>query len=158
MVTGPTPEQLASQKRKRDARRAALEQGYARLATPRRGGVVPGGAVAPLSAVPILRCADLDRTIAFYEFLGFASDRLSGYAVFTAGDAELHVSATGTVLDPGGCLVHVSDATVTRAVLAARGVRLLGDLEEDGRPGAGIRSFTVEDPDGNTIRFGSPWS
>ncbi|MFI5933870.1 VOC family protein [Actinoplanes sp. NPDC051494] len=115
-------------------------------------------AFAPLSAVPILRCADLVRTVAFYGLLGFVSDRLSGYAVFTAGDAELHVSATETVLDPGGCLIHVSDATATRAALAARGVRLLGDVEEDGRLGAGIRSLTVEDPDGNRVRFVSPWS
>lgn len=156
-MTEPTPEQVAAQKRKLEARRAAQEQSFARLATPRRRGDVPGGAVVPLSAVPILRCADLDRSVAFYELLGFVSDRLSGYVVFAAGDAELHLSRTGTVLDPGGCLIHVSDAAVTRAALAARGVQLLSDLESDGRSGAGIRSFTVEDPDGNKIRFASPW-
>ncbi|MCA2217992.1 hypothetical protein [Jidongwangia harbinensis] len=157
MVTEPTPEQLAAQKRKLDQRRAAREQGYARLASPRRHGDVPGGVVAPLSAVPILRCADLDRTIAYYELLGFASDRLSGYVVFAAGNAELHLSRDGTVLDPGACLIHVSDAAATRTELVARGVQLVGDLEEDGRAGAGIRSFTVQDPDRNQIRFASPW-
>ena len=39
----------------------------------------------------------------------------------------------------------------------ARGVQLIGDLEEDGRPGAGMCSFTVQDPDGNELRFASPW-
>ncbi|MBU2665592.1 hypothetical protein KOI35_18950 [Actinoplanes bogorensis] len=156
-MTELTPEQFAAQQRKLEARRAAQEQGLARLATPRRHGDVPGGAVVPLSTVPIMRCSDLERTIAFYESMGFASDRLPGYVVFAAGDVELHLSRTGTVVGPGACLIHVGDAEATRAALAGRGVRQLSDLESDGRPGAGIRSFTVQDPDGNEIRFACPW-
>ncbi|MDR6324169.1 hypothetical protein J3R03_008365 [Actinoplanes couchii] len=73
-----------------------------------------------MSAVPILQCADLDRTIAFYESLGFVSDRLSGYATFAAGDAEIHLSRTGNILAPGAYLIHVNDAAATRRNLASR--------------------------------------
>ncbi|BCY08976.1 hypothetical protein [Actinoplanes sp. L3-i22] len=153
----PTPEQLAAQQRMNDERRAVRELGFARLARPRRPAGTLAGPVMPLSAVPILQCCDLDRTIAFYEFLGFASDQLPGYVIAVAGDAEIHVSETGTVLDPGACFLHVSDVSTPHTALADRNTKQLSAIEQSGRPGRGIQSFTVKDPDGNEIRLAGPW-
>jgi catechol 2,3-dioxygenase-like lactoylglutathione lyase family enzyme len=111
----------------------------------------------PLLVVPILQCLDLQRSVTFYGRLGFEAHQMSGYAVFVAGGAELHLSRTVRAV-PGGCLIHVGDVSALRNELNDRGIEPLGPVEEEGEPGTGLRSLTVIDPDGNHLRFVSPWS
>jgi len=103
------------------------------------------------SLVPILPTADLDRTLAFYQRLGFT---LGGrwddyqYLILLLGRLELHFGAPEEPLaaaaNPCGVYVRTSDI----ASLSA----LLGVPAED-MPW-GMREFCVHDPDGTLLRFG----
>jgi hypothetical protein len=132
------------------ARHQAEERAAARMSVPRRAATsAPGTA---LSAVPILRCADLDRTVAFYAMLGFEADPLPGYAVLHRDGVELHVSRTYDVV-PGACLIHVRDVARVREHLRELGAEKLGPIEDEG---TSLRGFVILDPDGNHIRIVGP--
>ncbi|WP_433824445.1 DUF5956 family protein [Actinoplanes sp. CA-015351] len=100
----------------------------------------------PPGAVPILRCRDLRRSLAFYATLGFRGEELSGYAVLRHPAAELHLSETSDV-SPGGCLIRVPDAAALWHSLDGR--LTLGPLDHDN---PGMATFTLLDPDNNHLR------
>ncbi len=108
----------------------------------------------PLSAVPILRCARLERSLRFYAQLGFNAEELAGYAVLRYGGVTLHLSRTTEVV-PGGCLINVSDAARLWRHLRDQGVPMLGRLDETNEH---LSTFVLLDPDGNQLRFAGPRS
>ncbi len=105
------------------------------------------------TAIPILPCADLDRTAQFYGTLGYTeTGRYPGYLLLNSGNAELHFSQPEHVT-PGECFIHVGDARQLWKRLTAIDVPGVGPLVDQDY---GLREFIVTDPDGNHVRFGSP--
>lgn len=104
---------------------------------------------------------DLDRSIAFYETLGFElqgrSDDPVPYAGVRLGDVRiglleaapvdpsLRATPTGTEI-----VIDVGDIEATRDAVVARGVVLAEDLVERNW---GLTDFRVHDPDGYYLRF-----
>ena len=103
----------------------------------------------PPAAVPILRCRNLGRSLAFYATLGFRAEELAGYAVLRDGPTELHLSRTSD-LAPGGCLIRVADAAALWQRL--QGQETLGPLDDFH---SGMVTFTLLDPDNNHLIFAS---
>jgi hypothetical protein len=136
------------------ARRAglisALRQIRLRSMLPRFGRRSPHTAQ---SAIPILPSSDLDRTAAFYAPAGFVeAKRHDRYLLLHNSGVELHFLRHGTVA-PSTCFVHVADATKMWKQLRNLDIDGVGDVADQDY---GLREFTLTDPDGNQVRFGSP--
>jgi catechol 2,3-dioxygenase-like lactoylglutathione lyase family enzyme len=106
------------------------------------------------SATPILFCADVDRTCAYYTGLGLQLvERYDdGYLLMRAGDSEVHFTTDTVSSAPGEMFIHVTDAGALWKRLKAEGVTSLGPVED--QPW-GLREFVATDPDGNRVRLGS---
>src|ERR1700738_227803 len=113
------------------------------------------GAVPNSSAVPILPSPDLDRSLAFYAYLGFTLlGRTEDYLRIALDGIELHF-----YLDPGlepvangaGCYLRLADPEALRAAWSADGVAC---LDVPGSEAYGRPLFAVVDPGGNTLRIG----
>ncbi|GLY33394.1 VOC family protein [Kineosporia sp. NBRC 101731] len=115
------------------------------------------GAGTVNSTIPILPSADLDRTIAFWQHLGFdVADRYDGYLVTHAGGVEIHFSRNHDAPAEGGpaqVFIHVHNAAALFARLTGEHVAGLEPLQDQDY---GLREFVITDPDGNRIRIGSP--
>jgi catechol 2,3-dioxygenase-like lactoylglutathione lyase family enzyme len=106
------------------------------------------------TAIPILPCADLDRTAVFWAPLGFTeTDRYPGYLLLNSGGAELHFSQPDQRFTPGECFIHVGDARRLWKRAQDQAVQGLGAIADTDY---GLCEFVVTDPDGNRVRFGSP--
>jgi len=114
-----------------------------------------GYAATDSAAVPILPSTDLDRSLAFYEYLGFRTlGRTEDYLRVALGPIELHL-----YLDPGlepvangrGCYLRVADPAGLRAAWRSDGVSC---LEMPGTEDYGPTLFALVDPGGNTLRVG----
>jgi catechol 2,3-dioxygenase-like lactoylglutathione lyase family enzyme len=108
------------------------------------------------SAIPILPSADLDRTIAFWQALGFdVAGRYDGYLVTHANGVEIHFSHDPDVpsASPTSAFIHVQNAAVLWKELKSNQVTGLEPLQDQDY---GLREFVIVDPDGNRIRIGSP--
>ncbi len=120
--------------------------------------------------VPIVKVTDIQRAVEFYcGTLGFVQDfRYSAgaagptYVGISLDDQQIHLSnfaGDGVAGTATYCYVDDVDALVAR--FRARGVQTPGNPAspvEDGPTDQtwGMREFYVRDPDGNTLRFGSP--
>lgn len=110
-------------------------------------------------AVPILANADVSRALAHYAALGFDTEAWEGggYGFATRGRIEVHLSQPDR-LDPArnpiSWYLHVADADALYAEWAAAGIA--GELIAPADTDYGMREGSHTDPDGNTIRFGSP--
>jgi hypothetical protein len=136
------------------ARRAgllsALRQIQLRSLLPRFGRRAPHAA---RSAIPILPSSDLARTAVFYAPAGFGEvERHDGYLLLQNDGVELHFAHHDTVT-PGTCFVHVTDAMKLWKQLRHLGNEGVGQIADQDY---GLREFTLTDPDGNQVRFGSP--
>ena len=107
---------------------------------------------------PILPVRDLDAALAHYERLGFRTRSWSGggYGFAVTDTVELHL---GVVANPaeharGSAYLFVDDADAVAARWTAAGVEVHPPEDTPW----GMREGAVEDPDGNVIRFGSPYS
>ena len=105
-------------------------------------------------AVPILRVADFERSLAYYrDVLGFSLDWTDGtFGCVVRDDASLFLSE-GTQ----GCMVTwlwlgASDVDVLHAEFLARDARIR--LPPTNYPW-GSRELHIFDPDGHVLRFGS---
>ncbi|MEU8273514.1 glyoxalase [Microbispora bryophytorum] len=119
------------------------------------------------TTVPLMPCASVDETLAFYEALGFeATYKQSKPYVYLAlrwSGFELHFGPAPKGLDPareesGGCLVMVDAVASYHAAFVAAMRRVYGKVLSSGlpritrhRPGAS--RFTLIDPSGNSIIF-----
>ncbi|WP_433533232.1 glyoxalase [Micromonospora sp. CA-263727] len=119
------------------------------------------------TTVPLLPCAAVEETIAFWRALGFAvtyeQRRPYVYLAFRWSGFELHYGPAPRDLDPaaessGGCLVMVDavapyHAAFTAAMRRAYGKVLARGLPRITRYRPGASRFSVVDPSGNTIIF-----
>jgi uncharacterized glyoxalase superfamily protein PhnB len=110
-------------------------------------------------AVPILAATDISRALAHYAALGFETQEWDGggYRFAARDGVELHLGqpeafdpATNTI----SWYLHVADADALHAEWAAADVagELFAPIDTD----YGMREGSHTDPDGNTVRFGSP--
>ena len=105
---------------------------------------------------PDFTVADVERSVAFYEQLGFeasAHDTTYAFAHRERG-LTLHLAKAeeGSVPGHGSLYIHCQDADRVAEDWRMAGVAVLGPEDQD----YGRREGTVADPDGNTIRLGSP--
>lgn len=103
---------------------------------------------------PIFAVADMSRAVAHYRRLGFEISYYDdGYAFAQRNGANLHLDLTDTPPPGGGLLyLHVDDADALAAEWRGAGAEV---AEPQDYPW-GKHEGTHTDPDGNTIRFGSP--
>lgn len=105
---------------------------------------------------PVFKVADVGRSVAFYEQLGFETSLHDATYAFAHRDRDLTIHlarAEGDSL-PGhaGLYIHVQDADRVAEEWRKAGIAVRGPEDED----YGKREGSAIDPDGNTIRFGSP--
>ncbi|MDP9869132.1 MULTISPECIES: glyoxalase [Streptosporangium] len=119
------------------------------------------------TTVPLMPCASVEETLAFYEALGFqATHKQSRPYVYLAlqwSGFQLHFGPAPKSLDPareesGGCLVMVDAVAPYHAAFVAAMRQVYGKVLSSGlpritryRPGAS--RFTLIDPSGNSIIF-----
>ena len=118
--------------------------------------MIPADAVSDL--VPFAHVADVDRSVAFYERLGFeAADAVVQedrrvWAFLERGDARLMVAKADEAVDPGAQAVlfflYTRDLDGLRARLVSDGVPA-GEITT-GNPGPD-RQMGVVDPDGYVL-------
>jgi catechol 2,3-dioxygenase-like lactoylglutathione lyase family enzyme len=108
--------------------------------------------------VPFVHVEDVERTIAFYQHLGFVVASVYKYreravwATLESGDAELMVSTDGDPIDPAGqgvlFYLYSDDLAGLHGQLLANEVEA-GEIE-DGSPGP-RQEMRVTDPDGYVL-------
>lgn len=118
------------------------------------------------SMTPILPCRDVDRTVDFYQGLGFALHHRQvkpyPYLAFSWRAVTLHFGRTPEGADEAredfACLIAVDDVAPYHGHFATRLRSHLGRLPSSGRPRLtrlrpGASRFTLVDPDGNGLIF-----
>jgi predicted enzyme related to lactoylglutathione lyase len=110
------------------------------------------------AAVPIFVTTDLDRALAHYRLLGFATEAFdTDYGFMRRHTANLHIARVEPI-DPAAsnvaCYLYVEDADALYREWNESGAadRLLAPQDTE----YGLREGAHVDPDGNLIRFGSP--
>lgn len=118
------------------------------------------------SMIPILPSGDVDRTVGFYQGLGFALHHRQAkpypYLAFSWRAVSIHFGRTPDGVDGTredfACLIAVDDVTDYHSHFAAQLRHLLGRVPSSGRPRLtrlrpGASRFTLVDPDGNNLIF-----
>lgn len=110
----------------------------------------------PWRAAPIFSVADVDAALSHYQRLGFVTRRYEGggygYAARNGVEIHLAVPVTGQPVVRGSAYLWVDDAEALAAEWRSAGVSV--HPPED--TAWGQHEGAHVDPDGNTIRFGSP--
>ena len=105
---------------------------------------------------PVFTVADVGRSAAFYEQLGFEVSFHDETYAFAHRDLGLtiHLAKAGNDALPGhgSIYVHCQDADRVAEDWRRTGATVTGPEDHD----YGRREGTAVDPDGNVIRFGSP--
>ncbi|MFJ3876936.1 glyoxalase [Streptomyces sp. NPDC090077] len=119
------------------------------------------------TTVPVLPCASVEETLAFYQALGFkATYRQTRPYVYLAlewSGFALHFATPPKNIDPtqedvGGCLVIVDEVAPYHAEFTRAMRRAYGKVLAQGRPRItrfrpGASRFTLVDPSGNSVIF-----
>jgi catechol 2,3-dioxygenase-like lactoylglutathione lyase family enzyme len=105
---------------------------------------------------PILAVADVHQATRFYGQLGFEISFHDETYAFAHRDRDLTIHITkaddGMLAGHGSLYLHCQDADRIAEEWRGAGVSVSGPDDQD----YGKREGSVTDPDGNTIRFGSP--
>ena len=105
---------------------------------------------------PILRVADVARSVAWFEQAGFEISRHDDAYAFAHRDRGLTIhlaeAAGGEVPGHGALYIHCQDADEVAEAWRGAGIKVEGPRDHD----YGKREGSITDPDGNVIRFGSP--
>jgi catechol 2,3-dioxygenase-like lactoylglutathione lyase family enzyme len=105
---------------------------------------------------PVFQVLDVERSLAFYQKLGFETSMHDEAYAFAhrARDLTIHLARAEQDSLPGrGSLyIHCQDADRVAEEWRRAGIVVNGPEDQD----YGKREGTVVDPDGNAIRFGSP--
>ena len=103
---------------------------------------------------PCFRVLDVERAIAHYQRLGFAtSSHDESYAFAHRDELTIHLAHDDDPTHHVAMLyLHVNDAAELADEWRAAGATVLGPTDYD----YGKREGSHTDPDGNLIRFGSP--
>lgn len=119
-----------------------------------------------MKIIPVIRCSDLPRSIAFYtrtlDFELKEPGDPSPVVDLVHGDAELQLSVLrGDGVFGCAINVRVDDVDALFAKYLARGLDTSGHEDSPVHRGPvdqtwGMRELYVTDPDGNTLRFGTP--
>lgn len=112
----------------------------------------------PNGLIPELQVADVDAALAYYrDALGFSVEGRhldeSGNVVFGSvlcGSANFYFSRCDGPPAPARCWVGVGDVDALSELLAARGARIIEEVED--KPW-GYRQFTAEDLNGHRLTF-----
>ncbi len=106
---------------------------------------------------PIFRVADVNRSVAWFERAGFEVSFHDDSYAFAHRDRDLTIHLARTVeAEPrgrGALYIHCQDADRVADEWRQAGISVDGPRDED----YGKREGSVTDPDGNVIRFGSPF-
>jgi|SRR5689334_14123582 len=115
--------------------------------------------MSAVQSVPKFPSADLRRTLAFYEAMGFTNKGAPpeewDYLIIQYGGSEFHFTGPSDgEHPPGRCWVYADDvdgvyAEWTSGAHSAHFTKLT-------HTNFGMRAFTLTDPDGNEIRVGQP--
>lgn len=116
---------------------------------------------AGVQSVPLLASANLRRTLAFYERLGFtdkgAPHEEWDYLIVEYGGSEFHfVGPQLGERQPGSCWVYADDVDLVYEEWTAGGGESSARFTPLQHTNFGMRAFTMFDPDGNEIRVGQP--
>ena len=105
---------------------------------------------------PVFTVADVGRSVAYYERLGFDTSFHDEAYAFAHRDRDLtiHLAKATESSVPGhsSIYIHCQDADRVAEEWRMAGIAVTGPEDQD----YGKREGTTADPDGNTIRFGSP--
>ncbi len=125
---------------------------------PTTAGTASAAAPSPVltsSAVPILPSLDLDRTLAFYSYLGFELlGRTEDYLRVALDGAEVHfylAPELEPMVNGAGCYLRFADPDALLSGWSADGVAC---LEMPSTAAYGRTLFAIVDPAGNTLRIG----
>ncbi|NUR89841.1 MAG: glyoxalase [Nonomuraea sp.] len=119
------------------------------------------------TTVPLMPCASVEETVAFYEALGFRTTYKQSkpyvYVALEWSGFQLHFGPPPRGLDPsrqesGGCLVFVDavapyHAALVSAMRATYGKVLSAGVPRITRYRPGASRFTLVDPSGNSVMF-----
>jgi catechol 2,3-dioxygenase-like lactoylglutathione lyase family enzyme len=106
------------------------------------------------SAHPILPSLNFEKTIAFYQKLGFVlSSRYDNYLIMHRDGIELHFwpCTDRHIAENTGCYFRSPDVDALHAGLVAKGVRAAPPQDQSWN----MREFYLIDPSGNLLRIGS---
>lgn len=126
--------------------------------------------MAVTRVVPIIRVSDIRAALEFYcSTLGFvmdfkyvASPQGPTYAGVSLDGNQIHLSTfSGDGVVGTATYCHVEDVDTLFRKFRQAGLKTPGKAESPVEEGPvnqtwGMREFYVRDPDGNTLRFGSP--
>ena len=117
--------------------------------------------VAPDKSIPVLPSRSLQRTVTFYERLGFTGRLLASdtYAILTRGDLELHFFPHPELRPEecyAGCYMRVEEVDALHAAFAPAGLQTKGipRMEKVENKPWNMREFALIDEDGNLVKFG----
>jgi catechol 2,3-dioxygenase-like lactoylglutathione lyase family enzyme len=111
----------------------------------------------PLKRIaPIFPVRDLERSLGYYQRLGFATRtyETGGYGFASRGRIEIHlgVVSDGSPTTPSSAYLFVEDADRLARTWMSAGANVRAPEDTEWGQHEGV----VIDPDGNIIRFGSP--
>jgi catechol 2,3-dioxygenase-like lactoylglutathione lyase family enzyme len=105
---------------------------------------------------PVFKVADVGRSVAFYEQLGFETSLHGETFAFAHRDLDLTIHLEKAEKDSlpgqGSLYIQCQDADRVAEDWRIAGIAVTGPDDQD----YGRREGTITDPDGNVIRFGSP--
>jgi len=110
-------------------------------------------------AIPLLPAINMRATIDFYETrLGFKGANMGSYAIIKHGNAEIHfyLVINPATFHPGSCLVYADNVEDLYTTFAGKDMLYTPGQIKDAA--FGRKEFSIQDNNGNVIRFGKAFN